>query len=129
MTEFHFALEAYAAMINTCDTSRLELWLADDFSYFTQLGWSNFTSKSAYLEYMSSLLQPAQRPEGRIWAEMGWLDEDDFPGGPCVVLAQGDKDNLFAVALADIDGMMIRRLTLCNVPSPLSAHRTGIYPE
>jgi hypothetical protein len=59
----------------------------------------------------------------------GWLDEDDFPGGPCVVLAQGHKDNLIAVVLADLDGTMIQGLTLCVVPSPLSAHRTGKYPK
>jgi hypothetical protein len=60
------ALEAYAAMINTRDTSRLEPWLTDDFSYFTQQGWSDFKSKSAYLQYMSAMLEPAQQAERRI---------------------------------------------------------------
>jgi hypothetical protein len=60
---------------------------------------------------------------------MGWLDEDDFPGGPCVVLAEGDKDNLIAVVLADLDGTTIQSLTSCVVPSPFSAHRTGKYPK
>ena len=57
---------------------------------------------------------------------MGWLDRE-FPG-PCVVMAQGDKDNLLAVVLAKVEDGMIKRLDLCGAPSPHSARRTGEYP-
>ncbi|MEN9314567.1 MAG: hypothetical protein RIS35_960, partial [Pseudomonadota bacterium] len=44
------------------------------------------------------------------------------------VMAQGDKDNLTAVVLAEVEEGKIKRLDLCGVPSPHSARRTGDYP-
>jgi hypothetical protein len=57
---------------------------------------------------------------------MGSL-ETDFPG-PCVVLAQGDKENLVALVLAEVEGDLISRLDMCIVPTPQSAVRSGEYP-
>jgi hypothetical protein len=43
-------------------------------------------------------------------------------------MAQGDKDNLLAVVLAEVEDGLIKRLDLCGVPSPRSARRSGEYP-
>lgn len=120
------ALRAYATMMNTLDASCLEPLLADDFHYASQWVFAEIESKSAYLEYIVPKLDAIRKSGAAAWAEMGWLDRE-FPG-PCVVMAQGDKDNLLAVVLAKVEGGKIKRLDLCGAPSPHSARRTGEYP-
>lgn len=120
------ALRAYATMMNTLDASCLEPLLADDFHYASQWVFAEIESKSAYLEYIVPKLNAIRESGAAAWAEMGWLDRE-FPG-PCVVMAQGDKDNLLAVVLAKVEDSKIKRLDLCGAPSPHSACRTGEYP-
>ena len=120
------ALRAYATMMNTLDSSGLEQLLADDFHYASQWVFAEIESKSAYLEYIVPKLEAIRKSGAAAWAEMGWLDRE-FPG-PCVVMAQGDKDNLLAVVLAKVEDGKTKRLDLCGAPSPHSARRTGEYP-
>jgi hypothetical protein len=120
------ALRSYATMMNTLDASCLEPLLANDFHYASQWVFDEIESKSAYLEYIVPKLDAIRKSGATAWAEMGWLDRE-FPG-PCVVMAQGDKDNLVAVVLAKIEDGKMKRLELCGAPSPHSARRTGEYP-
>lgn len=120
------ALRAYASMMNTLDVSRLEPLLAEDFHYASQWVFAEIESRTAYLEYIVPKLDAIRRSGSATWAEIGWLDQE-FPG-PCVVMAQGDKNNLIAVVLVEVDGEKIKRLDLCGAPSPQSARRTGEYP-
>jgi hypothetical protein len=120
------ALRAYAAMMNTLDASRLEPLLADDFHYASQWVFAEIDSKSEYLNYIIPKLEAIRKSGTVAWAEMGWLDRET--PGPCVVIAQGDRDNLLAVVLAKVEQGMIKRLDLCGAPSPHSARRTGDYP-
>jgi hypothetical protein len=120
------ALRAHATMMNTLDASCLEPLLADDFHYASQWVFAEIESKSSYLEYIVPKLDAIRRSGATAWAEMGWLDQE-FPG-PCVVMAQGDKDNLVAAVLAKIEDGKIKRLNLCGAPSPHSVRRTGDYP-
>ena len=66
-----------------------------------------------------------------MWAEMGSLNRE-FPG-PCVVMAQGEKDNLKAVVLAKVHDGKVKRLDLCVAPSlgqPDRANtRGGVQPR
>lgn len=120
------ALRAYATMMNTLDATRLAPLLADDFHYASQWVFAEIESKREYLEYITPKLEAIRKSGATAWAEMGWLDRE-FPG-PCVVMAQGDKDDLVAVVLAKIEDGKIKRLDLCGAPSPHSARRTGVYP-
>ena len=43
-------------------------------------------------------------------------------------MAQGDKSNLLGVAYASVDKGKISGISLCIVPTPDSAERSGIYP-
>ena len=83
-------------------------------------------SKTVYLEYIVPKLNALRESGSAAWAEMGWLDRE-FPG-PCVVMAQGEKDKLLAVVLAKVEDGRIARLDLCGAQSPQSARRTGEYP-
>ena len=120
------ALRAYSAMMNTLDVSCLEPLLADGFRYASQWVFAEIESKAAYLEYIVPKLDAIHVSGAAVWAEMGWLDRE-VPG-PCVVMAQGDKDHLLGVVLAEVEGGKIKRLDLCGAPSPHSARRTGDYP-
>jgi hypothetical protein len=100
--------------------------LAEDFHYASQWVLSEITSKAEYLAYITPKLESIRRSESKVWAEMGALDRE-MPG-PCVVMAQGDRDKLAAVVLATVEGNKIKRLDLCGAPSPHSARRSGIYP-
>lgn len=120
------ALRAYAWMMNTLDASRLEPLLAKDFHYASQWVFSEITSKADYLVYIMPKLEAIRSSGAEVWAEMGVLDRE-LPG-PCVVIAQGDKDNLLAVVLATVENGKIKRLDMCGAPSPFSAFRAGDYP-
>ena len=120
------ALRAYAAMMNTLDASHLESLLADDFHYESQWVFAEIESKTEYLNYIVPKLEAIRKSGVVAWAEMGWLDRE-FPG-PCVVMAQGDKDNLIAMVVVEVEDGKIKRLDLCGAPSPHSARRTGEYP-
>jgi hypothetical protein len=114
-------------MMNTLDVSSLEPLLAEDFHYASQWVFDEIESKSAYLNYIVPKLEAIRKSGTVAWAEMEWLDRQ-IPG-PCVVMAQGDKDNLLAVVLAQVEHGKIKRLDLCDAPSPHLARRTGDYPR
>ena len=120
------ALWAYATMMNTLDTSCLVPLLADDFHYSSQWVFAEIESKNEYLNYIAPKLDAIRKSGSVVWAEMGSL-EREIPG-PCVVMAQNEKDNLVAVVLAKVEDGKIKRLDLCGAPSPHSAKRTGNYP-
>lgn len=119
-------LRAYAAMMNTLDASPLEPLLADDFHYASQWVFAEIESKEAYLDYIAPKLETLRKSGRYVWAEMGWLDHG-LPG-PCVLMAQGGKDELVALVVARVEGGKLKRLDLCGAPSPHSARRTGEYP-
>lgn len=120
------ALRAYATMMNSLDVAQLEPLLADDFHYASQWVLAEIESKRGYLDYILPKLETIRNAGSSVWAEMGWVDRE-FPG-PCVVMAQGDEDNLVAVVLTQVEDGKIKRLDLCGAPSPHSARRTGDYP-
>lgn len=120
------ALRAYASMMNALDASHIEALLADDFHYASQWVFAEIESKAAYLEYIVPKLEAIRKSDTAAWAEIGWLDRES--PGPCVVMAQSDKDNLVAVVLAKVEAGRIVRIDLCGAPSPHSARRTGEYP-
>jgi hypothetical protein len=126
MLDLDGALRAYAAMMNTSNLEELEPHLADDFQYASQWVFAEIHSKQDYVNYIKPKLAAVKASGVTVWAEMGHLDRE-FPG-PCVVLAQGDKDNLIAIVLGQVANGKIGRLDMCGAPSPRSAQRSGTYP-
>lgn len=121
------ALRAYAAMMNTLDIDQIAPLLADDFHYASQWVLAEIESKQAYLDYIGPKLLSLKTSGSKVWAEMASL-EREIPG-PCVVMAQGSKDNLVSLVLADVANDKITRLDMCGAPSPHSATRSGEYPD
>ena len=120
------ALRAYATAINRLDAGALLPLLVEDFHYASQWVFEEITSKAQFAAYFISKLDTIRRSDQRAWAEMARLDRE-MPG-PCLVVAQGRKEELIGVVLAEVAGDRIARLDMCMVPSPHSARRTGEYP-
>ena len=120
------ALEAYASMMNALDASKIEAILADDFHYSSQWVLTDITSKQEFLDYITPKLIAIRDSGAEVWAEMGELTRE-IPG-PCVVMAQGSKDNLLSVVLAKVESGKLKSLSMCGAPSPHHAIRSGRYP-
>ncbi len=120
------ALRAYARMMNGLSADRLEPLLADDFHYESQWVFRAISSKREFLDYIRPKLDAIRCNGARVWAEMAELGGHNR--GPCLVMAQGQQDNLVATLLVKIGDGKIQRADLCLVPPPASARRTGEYP-
>jgi hypothetical protein len=120
------ALEAYASMMNALDSSKIEAILAEDFHYSSQWVLADITSKQEFLDYITPKLEAIRIGGSEVWAEMGELTRE-IPG-PCVVMAQGSKDNLLSVVLAKVESGKLKSLSMCGAPSPHDAIRSGRYP-
>lgn len=121
------ALRAYARALNTLTSDPLEPLLADNFVYESQNVLSALESKSEFLEYFRPKLETIAKSGSTAFAEMGTVSAYG-KRQPCVVLAQGSKENLVGLAFAKISSGMLSRLDLCIVPPPQAAERTGEYP-
>lgn len=121
------ALRRYAAMMNTLNPSLLEPILADNFVYESQRVFQALDSKIAYLDYIRAKCAAIAKAQSPVFAEMGMITAYGAHQ-PCVILAQGDHDNLVGLVLATISGDKLTRLDLCIVPEPQSTQRTGEYP-
>jgi len=78
------------------------------------------------MDYIEPKLVSIATSGTRAFAEIAELKT--YPGGPCVVMAQGSKDNLLATVLAEVEGGNIKRLDMWLIPPPSAATRTGEYP-
>lgn len=126
MTELE-ALQAYARMMNRANADALEAALHDDFQYASQFVLSAITSKTEFLSYIRPKLQATMDAGSSVFAEIGEVDAYGRRR-PCVVLAQGDRDNLVAIVISEMRDGLLSRLDLLAAPSPQSASRSGVYP-
>lgn len=126
------ALRAYATMMHTGSVDHLAPLLHERVHYESQWSfheeaavWVPYEreTKEDYLDHIRTRLALIDASGQRVFAEMGRL-----PTGPCVILAEGDKDSLVGTVLVKVQGGFIRHLELCTVPDPYEAERTGEYP-
>ena len=61
MLKVQTALKAYAAMMNTLDSSKLESLLAENFHYASQMVFSEIESKQEYMAYIKPKLEAVGR--------------------------------------------------------------------
>ena len=120
------ACRAYARMMNNLDYSGFEPWLTEDFHYASQWVCEEITSKAAFAAYIVPKLQTIKNSGNRVWAEIAYAET--LGAGPCVVLAQGDPDDLEATLLISMRDEMISRADLCCIPRPEDCGRTGEIP-
>ena len=120
------ALSIYARMLHTLDSSEFESFLSEDFSYFSQKVLIDMKSRDEFIEYIRPKLETIKKSKSPVYAELGICPA--YGHIDCLIMAQGDKSNLLGVAYASVDEGKISGLSLCIVPTPDSAERSGIYP-
>ena len=120
------ALSIYARMLHTLDSSEFESFLSEDFSYSSQKVLTDMNSKDEFIEYIRPKLETIKKSNNPVYAELGICPACGH--NDCLILAQGDKSNLLGVAYASVDEGKITSLSLCVVPTPDSAERSGVYP-
>ncbi len=120
------ALVIYARMLHTLDSSEFESFLAEDFSYSSQKVLTDINSKNEFIDYIRPKLEAIKKSNSPVYAELGICQA--YGHTDCLIMSQGDKSNLLGVAFASVDQGKISGLSLCIVPTPDSAERSGIYP-
>ena len=120
------ALIIYARMMHTLDSSEFESFLSEDFSYSSQKVLTDMNSKGEFIEYIRPKLETIKKTNSSVYAELGVCPA--YGHADCLIMAQGDKSNLLGVAYASVDKGKISGISLCIVPTPDSAERSGIYP-
>ena len=120
------ALSIYAKMMHTLDSSEFESYLSEDFTYSSQKVLTDMNSKDEFIEYIRPKLEIIKKTKSSVYAELGVCPA--YGHSDCLIMAQGDKSNLLGVAYASVEEGKISGLSLCIVPTPDSAIRSGIYP-
>ena len=120
------ALSIYAKMMHTLDSSEFESFLSEDFSYSSQKVLIDMNSKDEFIEYIRPKLETIKNTNSSVYAELGVCPA--YGHTDCLIMAQGDKSNLLGVAYASVEKGKISGISLCIVPTPYSAERSGIYP-
>ena len=120
------ALSIYAKMMHTLDSSEFESYLSEDFTYSSQKVLTDMKSNDEFIEYIRPKLETIKKTNSSVYAELGVCPA--YGHADCLIMAQGDKSNLLGVAYASVDKGKISGISLCIVPTPDAAERSGIYP-
>ena len=120
------ALSIYAKMMHTLDSSEFESFLSEDSTYSSQKVLTDMNSKDEFIEYIRPKLETIKKTNSSVYAELGVCPA--YGHTDCLIMAQGDKSNLLGVAYASVDKGKISGISLCIVPTPDAATRSGIYP-
>ena len=113
-------------MLHTLDSSEFESFLSEDFLYSSQKVLTDMNSKNEFIEYIRIKLETIKKSKIPVYAELGICPA--YGHTNCLIIAQGKKSNLLGVAYASVDEEKISSLSLCIVPTPDSAERSGINP-
>lgn len=127
------AARIYATAWNTLEPDELIPWLAEDVIYSSQNVLSELSGLAQVSDYFQGKMKTLRSlPDADVFAELGETRPYPMapnPPRPCVLLAQGDPDDIGGVVLFTVVDQRIKRIDLCTVaPHPSTAHRMGIYP-
>lgn len=120
------ALTSFAEMMNTGNSASFEALLSDNFHYASQTVFEELKSKDEFVAYMRQKLKSIKSSGSKVFAELGELHA--YGKNECVVIAQGNKDNVLATVFLTISGDQVTRADMCTVPPPHLAKRSGLYP-
>lgn len=121
------ACRAYARMMNTLDVSHILRLLDEKIKYTSQWVFSEINGKKDFLEYIEAKLKSISGSSDLVWAELAHTNV--LGAGPCLVMAQGQKDKLVATVLIEVRDAKISEIAMCLIPTPAQCRRTGEYPK
>jgi len=117
----------YAVMWNTLDPSLIRPVAADGIVHEAQQVLTPLVGRNKMMAYLERKME-AVRDEMdcfQVFAEIG-----EFQERPCIIVAQGDRENLVGVVLFEVKNGKLSRIDLCSVlPRPEQTIRTGVYPR
>lgn len=119
---------------NNLDVSILEPYIAEDIICWSQQVLTDMTGKKAVVAYLTDKMKTIRNsPGAQVFAELGETKPYPMapnPPEPCVILAQGDKNNIDVLVLLKIESGKINSIALCSdAPHPSTAQRSGEYPD
>ena len=121
----------YAKAWNQLDFSVLEPYLAPEIVYESQHVFNALEGKVAVSEHLRGKMNTLRQKgdSRRAFAELSFIPYGSGKGEPCVLLAQGSKENIVVLVILQSKEGKITRIDICGlVPDPKTAKRTGIYP-
>ena len=119
---------------NNLDVSIIEPHIAEDIIYWSQQALTDMTGKKAVMEYLSGKMETMRKSHDmQVFAELGETKPYPMaptPPEPCVILAEGDRNNVGALVLFKIESNKINSIGICSdAPHPSTAKRSGVYPH
>lgn len=117
------AATAFARAWNRLDCNEFLALLAGDACYASQWVFEELNGAKAIKEYLVPKMEAVKNSGNRVFAELGKTDS----GRDCVIMAQGDQENIMATVLFEVSGDTIKRYDMC-MPDITGAVRSGVYP-
>jgi|GEM_PF-749986 len=140
MNEFQL-VTIYAKAWNTLNPEVIEPYLAEDVAYESQQVLSALVGKEEVFDYLKGKMQTIRKNllQSDVYAEIGYCGNQEGynvqvwsanQGKPCVLMAQGNPDEVLALVLLKTEEGKIKRVDICTIaPHPSTAIRTGEYPS
>lgn len=120
------AATAYARAWNRLSCDDFLSLLDENAHYASQWVFDELKSRQEISDYLKGKMQTVKGSDAKVYAELG-VTRSGFAGRHCVLLAQGQKEEIKAVVLFEVIEGRIKRYDLC-IPDLLDAERTGVYP-
>jgi hypothetical protein len=108
------AAQAYAQAWTLLDSSAFCALLAEDSRYASQWVFDELVGKDEISKYLEEKIETirARSSASRVQAELGEATLSS-PGRSCVVLTQGEANEVSAVVLFEVDGKAVTRFDMC----------------
>ena len=126
MTEKDAAI-AYARAWNTLDCNHFLELLDENTHYASQWVLEELEGKDAIPKYFIQKMNTVKDTGANVYAELG-TTRSRSSDCDCVLMSQGEKDEVQAVVLFGMNNYKIQRYDLC-MPELLNVERTGVYPS
>ena len=103
------ALWAYAAMMNTQDLAHLEPYLAEEFSYGSQMVMAPDLDRDGFLKWMLGRFRVNREQGYEVRADLAWVPPDVGAHMRCVLVCVPTPQDRHGVGLADMrDDRLVR---------------------
>lgn len=123
----------YATAWNRLDPGVLIQVLDDDVTYSSQSVLASMRGKEEVADYLRGKMATISADSAvKVFAQLAETQEYPMytlPPEPCVVLSQGEIDNLVVTVLFKVSETGIRAIHMCIIPPPDTTKLTGEFPD
>ncbi|MBK6836110.1 MAG: hypothetical protein IPG89_18290 [Bacteroidetes bacterium] len=109
---------------NNLDSSIIESFSSDDIIYESQWVINSINGSKEVFSYLAHKFEIIKNSATEMHAELAYFGEE-----PCIVLAQGSKENPVATIRVKIEDNKIARIDICQIPHWNDTVRTNEYPN